>query len=372
MPRPGADEPAATPLVSVEGWLIDLPLREALRSSHGVAGHRTIGIVAVTDADGRRGWGEISSMPTVGYTAEWAEGSFDRSLELLAPALLADGGLPDDPAWPFARAGLDLALVDLEARRRGRSLAADLAGRPGPAARVRAGAVVGRFPTVDELVARVAELTAEGYRRVKAKIEPGWTSEPLQALRSTFPELVIQADANGAFGPDDVDALARLGSLGLVGLEQPFAVDDAESHRRLHATATVPVLLDESAERWDPVGPWAGTAQGLVIKPGRVGGWHRAAERARLAREAGLHVAPGGMLESGLGRRALAAFAALPEVDLTGDCSPAARWYDVDPWPGEELADDGTLAVWIGPGVAPPPDPGVLARLTREQYRLDA
>ena len=75
------------------------------------------------------------------------------------------------------------------------------------------------------------------------------------------------------------------------------------------------------------------------------------------------------MLETGLGRRALAAVAGLPGFTLTGDLSPAARWLAADPWQDLTMTD-GRITVPTTPGAAPEPDPYVLDRYRIEQRRI--
>ena len=61
------------------------------------------------------------------------------------------------------------------------------------------GSVWGIQASTEQLVAQVADYVAQGYQRVKIKIKPGVDLEPLIAVRETFPELVLMADANGAY-----------------------------------------------------------------------------------------------------------------------------------------------------------------------------
>jgi L-alanine-DL-glutamate epimerase-like enolase superfamily enzyme len=69
------------------------------------------------------------------------------------------------------------------------------------------------------------------------------------------------------------------------------------------------------------------------------------------------------MLESALGRHALAAFAANDGVEITGDVSPSRRWLATDPWPDLKMSD-GMIAVPTSPGVAPLPDQDRIEDLT--------
>jgi O-succinylbenzoate synthase len=59
---------------------------------------------------------------------------------------------------------------------------------------------IGIQPTLEGLLARVDKFVAEGYDRIKVKIEQGWKMTPLlRALRERHPDLRLMADANSAF-----------------------------------------------------------------------------------------------------------------------------------------------------------------------------
>jgi O-succinylbenzoate synthase len=69
------------------------------------------------------------------------------------------------------------------------------------------------------------------------------------------------------------------------------------------------------------------------------------------------------MLETGIGRAANVALAALPNFALPGDTSASDRYYAHDLTDPVVLVD-GTVAVPTGPGIGAEPDDEVLAELT--------
>jgi O-succinylbenzoate synthase len=69
------------------------------------------------------------------------------------------------------------------------------------------------------------------------------------------------------------------------------------------------------------------------------------------------------MLETGLGRAANLALAALPGFTLPGDLSASRRWFAEDLTEPFEL-EDGRLRVPTGPGLGVEPRPDVLAERT--------
>jgi O-succinylbenzoate synthase len=69
------------------------------------------------------------------------------------------------------------------------------------------------------------------------------------------------------------------------------------------------------------------------------------------------------MLETGIGRAANVALAALPGFTLPGDTSASDRYYRQD-LTAPFVLDDGHLEVPAGPGIGVEPLPGVLEALT--------
>ena len=362
--------------------LLELPLVEPFAAAHGTTRSRTLAVLRVTTEAGP-GWGECSALPAATYSSESAAGCFELLAGRLAPAMVG-AGLPDGPppaadlgrTHPMASAAVEMALLDAELRAAGRSLASWLGVER---ADVPAGVSLG-LDSPGRVVARATELVGEGYRRLKVKIQPGHDLAVVQALRAepTLADGAIElhVDANGSYPPDAVEALVELTRAGVDAIEQPFAPAEIDAASRL-VDRLAPLAADRPGQRPVPVvGDEAVTSPteterladrraltGVSIKPPRVGGLTVARALHDLCRDRGLAATAGGMLESGLGRHGLAAVAALPGFDLTGDLSPAGRWLAADPWPDLELVG-GRIAVPNGPGVCPDPDPDLLDRLT--------
>ncbi len=338
--------------------LLELPMVESLDAAHGTTGDasRPLTVVGLSDEDAI-GWGECAALGAAGYTAETARSAFE---------LLSAGGSVDPARSPMAAAAREMARLDLDLRRAGTSLTVSLGvERP----EVPAGATVGLGP-IAEVVGRVDQFVADGYRRVKLKITPGHDADVLAAVRARHPDLELQADANGSYSADDLPALRALDQVGLTVIEQPVAAGREALAAPLLDGAAPVIVWDESvrtrqdAERLHE----AGLLQGMSIKPGLWGGIAAAADQVAWAADRNVRVMVGGLLESGLGRHALAATAALPGVDLVGDLSPAGRWLADDPWP-DLILRDGRIEVPSTPGVAPPPDVERLDALTVEIAR---
>lgn len=364
--------PRAAPVpVEREVRLLDLPTHESLRAAHdltdtgaAVSSGRRLVVVGLRDADRNVGWGECSALNAPTYSPEWADDAF---------AVLADSDRLDPATHPMAAAAEEMARLDLALRVGGRSLVAHLAdGRPTvdrlPMAAVVGlpAATAGRPASVDDLVGDVGRRVDAGARRVKLKVVPGWLGGPVRAVTDAFADLEVQVDANGSLGPDDLDELAGVADR-LSAIEQPFT--DVDLTRRLAGSCPTPILFDEGTPTAADIRSLvdADLGLGVVLKPPRLGGLGAAAEVLAWCAERGVPTAAGGMLECGLGRHALAAFAALPGLTITGDVSPARQWLAADPWP-DLAVTDGEIVVPGEPGVAPLPDLDELDRLTVARY----
>jgi O-succinylbenzoate synthase len=263
---------------------------------------------------------------------------------------------------PMAAAALETAILDAELRADGTSLAAYLGATR---SRVPAGVAIGIVEPLGALLDAVDAFVAQGYGRVKLKVEPGRDVGVVQAVRARFPDLPLQVDANGAYTPGEFDALVALDAFDLVLVEQPFGATELAAHAELARRSHTPVCLDES------IGSAADAAHAIAIgacsivnvKAPRVGGYLEAKRVHDVCRAAGVPVWCGGMLETGLGRAGNVALAALDGFTLTGDLSASDRYYRRDltePF----VLDDGHLTVPQAPGVGGPPLPDVLAAVT--------
>ncbi len=349
--------------------LISLPTSDQLAAAHDPtpADRRELTIVELIDDRGRSGFGECSALTRVGYTHEWARGAFDQ--------LLATRGAVDSNA-PMAAAAIEMARLDLGLHDLGMSLAARLREHSRhrssePVGQIDAGIVLPLASTADTLAA-AGRWSEQGIRRIKLKIEPGRVLSCVAAVHEAFPDLELHVDANGSCSESEFDELAQLDRHGVTAVEQPFAVTDSTLTSTLSQATTALVVADESATDLTTIARLIEEriVTGVVIKPGRLGGLETAVAVHDLCVDAGVPVSAGGMLESGLGRHALAALAALPGFTIIGDVSPARRWLAADPFADLELSH-GQITVPTGPGVVPAPDVAMLDQLTVERAEFD-
>ena len=358
-------------LTGVELRRVALPLVAPFRTSFGTQTRRDVLLLRVV-TDGAEGWGECVAMADPLYSEEYVDGAVDVLRRFLVPRLAAAGEFAATDVAPLlsgfhghrmAKAALELAVLDAELRAEGRPLARELGAVHD---RVPCGVSVGIMASVPELLDAVGGYLDAGYVRIKLKIEPGWDVEPVRAVRERFgDDVLLQVDANTAYTLADARHLARLDPFDLLLIEQPLPEDDVLGHAALAEQIRTPVCLDESitSARGAAAAISLGACSVVNIKPGRVGGYLEARRIHDLCVAHGVPVWCGGMLETGIGRAANVALAALPGFVLPGDTSASDRYYRTDVTEPFVL-DDGHLAVPTGPGIGVTPRDDELAAVT--------
>ena len=198
---------------------------------------------------------------------------------------------------------------------------------------------------------------ADGYVRIKLKIEPGLDVERVGAIRAAHPGIALSVDANAAYTLDDVAVFQALDAFDLLMIEQPLHHDDLVEHAKLQAQIRTDICLDESIRSAADAAAAIelGACRIVNIKQGRVGGVPEAVRIHDVARAAGVPVWCGGMLETGIGRATNLALAALPGFTLPGDTSASARYFADDITAPFTVAPDGTMEVPHGPGIGVTP-----------------
>jgi O-succinylbenzoate synthase len=306
------------------------------------------------------------------YSPEYIDGAHQVIVSHLLPRLF---GVPDLTAagvatalagvkgHPMAKCAVETALLDAELKATGTSLASFLGASKSA---VPSGVSVGIMDSIEVLLDAVADYIAQGYLRIKLKIEPGWDIEPVRAVRERFGDgVLLQVDANTAYAPEDAEHLAGLDPFDLLLIEQPLPEHDIAGHAELAQRITTPICLDESIESVaDAADAIARGAVHIVnIKPGRVGGYFESRRIAELCEAKEIPVWCGGMLETGIGRAANVALAAMPQFTLPGDTSASDRYYAQD-LTAPFVLKDGHLEVPTAPGIGVEPLAGVLEELT--------
>jgi L-alanine-DL-glutamate epimerase-like enolase superfamily enzyme len=296
-----------------------LPLVRPFRTTHGTKRVQETLLVEARD-DGLAGWGEAPASGTWGSTPD----DVARRIQAQASRLQALVDEAPEDWWPelmrrldgdtFAVAAVDTALHDLRARRLGRPLC-EVLGAEGRAAP----------PSSYTLAAEDAAHLSDELRAVppfpifKVKIR---AEDELPHVARLFGETsaTIRVDANEAFTLDEARrALELLEGLGVELVEQPLRRDARHDAARLRDLARVPLIADESCRGPADVEPCAEGFHGVNVKLVKCGGITPAVATIRRARELGLQVMVGCMVETSVAISAAAHLAPLADfVDLDG------------------------------------------------------
>lgn len=358
---------------------IHLPLVRPFRTSFGTQTEREVLMVKVITSDGFIGWAECVAMSAPLYSPEYVAGCLETMREFLIPALhKVEEFNAEDIATilkPFlgaqmAKAALETAILDAQLRKDGISLAKYLGATK---TKVECGVSVGIASSIGDLIEEVSSYVNAGYRRIKLKIEPGWDIEPVKEVRKLWPDMRLQVDANQAYSRNDGAHLAKLDPYDLLLIEQPLDEHDIIGHAELSKVIKTPICLDESitslGSAEDALALKATTI--INIKPGRVGGYLESVKIHNLCVEKSIPVWCGGMLETGIGRAANLALAALPGFTLPGDTSASSRYFKRDITTPFEMKD-GYLDVPNTAGIGVTPDMEFLDAITtyREPVRI--
>lgn len=356
------------PLRAISDWLrvervaihlVRLPLNEPFETSFGSIDSRLIFLVSV-EGEGLTGWGEVVAAEESRYSYETVGTAHHVIRDYLAPAVLSwpIAGFADLAARlaPFrghnmAKAGLELAYMDLLAQARSQSLS-QLIG--GTRARIPVGVSLGIQPALDQLLERIDHYLALGYQRIKLKIKPGWDVDIVREVRRRHPDILLSVDANSAYTLRDKEHLKALDDFGLLMIEQPLDHDDLLDHAKLQAGMQTSICLDESITglRRAEQALDTGSCRIINIKIGRVGGYSQALAIHDLCHAKAIPVWCGGMLESGIGRAHNIALASRPGFSLPGDISASSSYFARDVIvPGVSVAAEGTVEVPRGPGL---------------------
>ncbi len=356
--------------------LVRIPLLSVFSSSRGSVAARSALILQLSQ-DGVEAFSECVTEKEVSSTGEDNASALRLIRKVLGGKIR---GHPPSPTVflqvakrvrgnPMAKAAVEMLLWDYEAKAAGRPLDEVLGDSRGYA---DAGIALGLVP-VGELITRIDEALGRGYRRIKVKIDRKSALERLGQIRDSFPEIRLSADANGCFTlRRDIATLKRIDKFDLQYLEQPLAPPGLFGHSKLAEKVSTPICLDESVTTLESAEEaiGLGAARVINIKPGRVGGLHVAMDITRIAREAGVNVWVGGMLETGVGRAFNVALASQRQVDLPGDTSPNDRYFERDIVKNPFAMRDGRVKPNQGPGIGVKMDGEFLRTVTVGSWKV--
>jgi O-succinylbenzoate synthase len=318
-------------------------------------------IILVNAGDGSHsGWGEVTAAEGPFYSYETWKTAWHILRDYVVPCVI--GRKLESPGdfeslvrgirgHNMAKAGLETALWDLEAKASGVALWKLLGGQR---SKIDCGVSIGIQPSIDALLAKIDGEIKAGYRRIKVKIKPGWDVDVIRQIRASFPNILLMCDANSAYSLADIDVFKRMDGFNVMMFEQPLHHEDIIDHAELQKQIQTPICLDESIHSAEDARKAIkiGACRIINIKLGRVGGHKQARAVHDVCRDHGIPVWCGGMLESGIGRAHNIALSSLENFSLPGDVSASKRYWAEDTIdPAIEVSADGQIEQRDQPGI---------------------
>lgn len=324
---------------------LTLKLRNPFRLSYGTSETRQAFWIRLTDD---AGWGEGTIPPYYGVDPAAMTDFWDS-------AALCDEPLPDDIAqiegWVGldgpapARCALELALYDRIARQRGLALW-QLLELPRPEPQPTSFTIAIDTP---EAMARMA-VELPGFPVIKMKLGGDGDDEArLATVRAARPDARLRVDANAGWSIDTAgDYLRRMEAYHLEMIEQPLAKEAIAEMGLLQSRTKIPIVADESVQTAADVQALADAGvSGVNIKLMKVGGLTPALRLIRLARERGMRVMLGCMVETSIGTTAMAHLMGLADwCDLD-----APMLIANDPFSGITYSEGALIHVPDRPGI---------------------
>lgn len=298
-------------LARIEAHVFRVPIKEPVRTSFGTMTERAAVFVRLEDSDGARGWGEIwcnfpnaaaehraqifadivaaraLGKPLDDPVALWSE--LERALHVLR-VQSGDAG-----AFSAALAGLDLAVHDLRARKRGLPLWRALGGNDDSPVPVYASGLNPGRAAYDT----VGRMRAEGYRAYKIKVGFGEDAD-LGSLRPVANELKdgerLMVDANQGWDLTTACRMVpKLAEFGLGWIEEPLMADrPASEWTQVAACAPTVLAAGENLRGAGQFQDWIESGLFGVIQPdaAKWGGHSGCLPVARAALAAGRSFCP--------------------------------------------------------------------------------
>ncbi|MBA2933908.1 muconate cycloisomerase [Sphingomonas sp. CGMCC 1.13654] len=306
-------------IASIETVVFDLPTIRPHKLAMATINQQSLVLVRVRDEEGHEGLGEASVIPHYGAeTIEAIQLVIDR---YLAPALIGrdpaafealvaamDVTIKDNG---YAKAAIEMACVDLAARRLGV-----------PASALFGAAVRDTLPILLVLGGGEADadcalademLDKRLHNRFLVKIgkaEPDSDVARAIAVKAHVGDrAIVHVDVNQSWDESTATrGIARLEDGGIAVVEQPLPRADIDGMRRLSERFAVPIMADEAIETVEDALAYARVraADAFSIKLTKQGGLLRTRKVASIAEAAGLTLFGGTMLESGVGTAASA------------------------------------------------------------------
>lgn len=357
-------------ITRIEAFPVRYPMQGRFKFFEGPDGSptgRAAVLIKITDDSGAIGWGE--SVPIPKWSEETLETVNTTIQHYLAPELINRD--PADivgahavmdraiaPAFstgqPIAKAGIDIALHDLAARRVGAHVTTLWGRAPGQPLAL-SWTINPR--TFDEIDGLVAAGRAKGYKHFNVKVAPDekFDLELCRKVRALMPDpnAFLWADANCGYDVETALRVApKLADIGVNVFEAPIRPNRIAGYQALARQRALPILMDEGIVATDELVEFIrlGMLDGVAMKPARCGGLLTGRRQIEIMQDAGLMWLGSGLTDPDISLAAtLALFSSYGQARPCALNGPQFLAHSVIEAPF--VPKDGQLAPPTGPGL---------------------
>jgi L-Ala-D/L-Glu epimerase / N-acetyl-D-glutamate racemase len=322
-------------------------------------------LVAVETDEGLIGWGEATVVPC--WSGETQGGAVALINDYFAPMLSGrDPGEFESLVKemdsvldnPFAKAAVEMALLDLVGKKEKRPIHEFLGGAKNPLEIPIKFSIGLREP--EETAKIAADKVREGFTAIKIKVGPDPEKDlrRVEAVRKAVgPVTRLNIDVNGGWSVEQtLREIPRYEKFNLEYIEQPTPRWDIEGMAKVRSESSVPIMADESVFTfWQAEQVIAKQAADLIsVYPGKNGGILKARKICKMAEDAGIGCHLGSNLEWDIGTAAMCHLAAACSnvqvekfpVDILGPL-----YYAIHPRTNPIHFQKGCVSVPSGPGL---------------------
>lgn len=286
-------------------------------SRYTVTAQNTV-ILAITNGE-FTGYGEATVNPYYNSTVKKIENSIEKVKEIIENA---NGILPDQ-LWKkvepklrddyFALCAIDCAYWDFYAKCNKQTIRSfwDSGNIISPQSNYTIG--------IDSIALMKNKILETPWPVYKIKLGTNNDVAIISELRK-ITNATFRIDANCAWTvKETLDNAIQLKQLGVEFIEQPLKADDWEGMKRLKKESVLPIIADESCQRFEDVEACAKVFHGINIKLMKCGGLTTALKMIEKARQLNIKVMAGCMTESTIGISNLVQIAPLLDyIDADG------------------------------------------------------
>ncbi len=325
-------------------------------------------LLAIETDEGLIGWGEATVMPV--WSGETQGGALALIHDYFKPMLLGQeiaeltdveriaARMESIIGNPFTKAAIEMALLDIVGKAKGRPTYELLGGKANPLKIPIKFSIGLREP--DDTAAIAAQKVREGFTAIKLKVgpDPEKDLERVRAVREAVgPNIRLNVDVNGGWSVEQaIREIPRYAPFRLEYVEQPTPRWDIEGMAKVRKQSGLPIMADESVfDVHQAEQVLARQAADLIsIYPGKNGGLLKSRQICKMAEESGIGCHLGSNLEWDIGTAAMCHVTAACAnvnirkfpVDILGPL-----YYAVHPRAKAIRFGDGCVSVPDGPGL---------------------